>query len=130
LIALNQIRSQRLLSLKNLLLKQALYGLSQSGFEWAAMLCTALEAIGFHSIANDNNLYINNSSNNFNKRAATIFIALYIDDLVITFKDQLTIDITIHNLNKIFNIHSLGPILQFLSLNITDEGLYNKIHIF
>jgi Reverse transcriptase (RNA-dependent DNA polymerase) len=37
-----------------LLLNQALHGLPQSGFEWAAMLHTAFEAIGFHSIADDN----------------------------------------------------------------------------
>jgi Reverse transcriptase (RNA-dependent DNA polymerase) len=84
-----------------LLLKQALYGLPKSGFEWAATLRTALEAIGFHSIADDDNLYVNNPSNSnsnySNERVATIFIAVYVDDLVIASKDQSAIDTTIHN---------------------------------
>jgi Reverse transcriptase (RNA-dependent DNA polymerase) len=68
-----------------LLLKQALYGLPQFGFEWAATLRTALEAIGFHSIPDDDNLYVNNSIDR--ERAAAIFIAVYVDDLVIASKD-------------------------------------------
>jgi Reverse transcriptase (RNA-dependent DNA polymerase) len=118
-----------------LLLKQALYGLPQSGFQWAATLRTALEAIGFHSIGNDDNLYINNSSNsNSNnsinhERAAAIFIAVYVDDLVIASKDLSAIDTTIHNLNKTFNVRSLGPISRSLSLNIVRKGYHGEMHI-
>jgi Reverse transcriptase (RNA-dependent DNA polymerase) len=108
-----------------LLLKQALYGLLQSGFKWTATLCTVLKAIGFHRITNDNNLYVNNS----NERAATIFIAIYVDDLVIASKRQLAIDTTIHSLNKTLNVHGLGPISQFLSLNIVYKGLHSEMHI-
>jgi Reverse transcriptase (RNA-dependent DNA polymerase) len=119
-----------------LLLKQALYGLPQSGFEWAATLHTTLEAIGFHSIADDDNLYLNNSnSSNSNSNskyrecAAAIFIAVYVDDLVIASKDQLAINATIHSLNKTFNIRSLGPISRFLSLNIVHKGLHGEMHV-
>jgi Reverse transcriptase (RNA-dependent DNA polymerase) len=120
-----------------LLLKQALYGLPQSGYEWAATLRTALEAIGFHSIADHDNLYTNsdnggnsNSNNSIDcERAAAIFIAVYVDDLVIASKDQSAIDATIHSLNKTFNVRSLGLISRFLSLNIVRKGLHGEIHI-
>jgi Reverse transcriptase (RNA-dependent DNA polymerase) len=95
-----------------LLLKQALYRLPQSEYEWAAMLRTALEAIGFHSIADDDNLYSNSNSNNSIDRegVSAIFITVYVDDLVIASKDQSAINATIHSLNKTFNVRSLGPI--------------------
>jgi Reverse transcriptase (RNA-dependent DNA polymerase) len=111
-----------------LLLNEALYRLPQSIFEWAAMLCPALEALGFHSIADDDNPYSNSNSNDSNDRecTATIFIAVYVDDLVIASKDQLAIDTTIHNLNKTFNVHSLGP-MRFLSHNNTRESLHGEI---
>jgi Reverse transcriptase (RNA-dependent DNA polymerase) len=77
------------------------------------------------------NLYSNSNSNNSNdrERAATIFIAVYVDDLVIASKNQSAIDATIHNLNKTFNVRSLGPISRFLSLNIVCKGLRGEIHI-
>jgi Reverse transcriptase (RNA-dependent DNA polymerase) len=91
------------------------------------MLRTTLEAIRFHSIADDDNLYSNDS--NDRESATTIFIAIYVDDLVIACKDQSAIDAAIHNLNKTFDVHSLGPMLRFLSLNIACEGLCGEIHV-
>jgi hypothetical protein len=70
------------------------------------MLHTALEAIGFDSITDDDNIY----SNNFNKCTAAIFIPIYVNDPIIASKGQSTIDTTIYNLNKTFNVHSLGSI--------------------
>jgi Reverse transcriptase (RNA-dependent DNA polymerase) len=93
--------------IKYVLLNQALYGLPQSGFKWAARLHATLKAIGFYSIADDDNLY----SNNFNKRTATVFITVCVDDLVIASKYQSAIDVIIHNLNKTFNVHNLHSIL-------------------
>jgi hypothetical protein len=100
----------------------------QSGCEWAVMPRAALEAIGFRSIPDDDNLYVNNS--NDREHAATIFIAIYVDDLVITSKDQSAIDTTIHNLNRTFNVRSLGPnyIIPSLDPNyiipLADPNLY------
>jgi ribulose 1,5-bisphosphate synthetase/thiazole synthase len=98
------------------------------------MLHAALEAIGFHSIADNDNLYVNNSSNsnsnsNYCECTAAIFIAVYVDDLVIASKDQLTINGIIHSLNKTFNARSLGLISRFLSLNIVRKGLLSEMHV-
>lgn len=108
------------------MLKKSLYGLKQSARVWNNTLHKVLVKMGFKHSSADSCLYIGN----INKKLC--YILIYVDDLVVVCEEENTIK-SIHNeLNKHFEIVSLGDIRHYLGMDIErdEEGnfLINQTH--
>jgi len=49
----------------------------------------------------------------------TIFLLVYVDDILITGSSKPLVQDFIHNLNKIFGLKDLGPLHYFLRIEVT-----------
>ncbi|PKU63719.1 Retrovirus-related Pol polyprotein from transposon TNT 1-94 [Dendrobium catenatum] len=101
-------------------LKKFLYGLKQSPRKWFETFSTYLIAYGFHQSAADPSLLI------YNKDAKTIYILVYVDDILLTGNDAATITHLLSALHNRFNMKNLGSISYFLGMQVlhTDNGFH------
>ncbi|XP_057976061.1 uncharacterized mitochondrial protein AtMg00810-like [Malania oleifera] len=93
-------------------LHKALYGLKQAPRAWFDQLSSWLSEYGFQVSKADPSLFI------FNTPAATIFLLVYVDDLVITASNSLAINTLIAATSKAFPVRDLGNLSFFLGLEI------------
>jgi histone deacetylase 1/2 len=63
-------------------LNKALYGLKQAPRAWYARLCTKLMKLGFLPSKADTSLFY------YNKRGCTIFVLIYVDDIIMANSSQ------------------------------------------
>lgn len=94
-------------------LRKALYGLKQAPRAWFTKLKHYLITQGFRTCQSDTSLFVHHSV------AATIYILVYVDDLIITGTDSGLINNFIINLNKVFALKDQGELHYFLGLQIT-----------
>lgn len=94
-------------------LRKALYGLKQAPRAWFTKLKHYLVTQGFRACQSDTSLFVHHSA------AATIYILVYVDDLIITGTDSGLINNFIINLNKVFALKDQGELHYFLGLQIT-----------
>lgn len=94
-------------------LRKALYGLKQAPRAWFTKLKHYLITQGFRACQSDTSLFVHHSA------AATIYILVYVDDLLITGTDSSLINNFIINLNKVFALKDQGELHYFLGLQIT-----------
>lgn len=87
-------------------LHKALYGLKQAPRAWWACLDQALTKIGLHASNADAGLYINGDS--------TIFVLVYVDDLLIAAKSIAGVNAIKSKLFDVFEAHDLGEARLFL----------------
>jgi Reverse transcriptase (RNA-dependent DNA polymerase) len=92
-------------------LNKALYGLKQSPRVWYATLAAYLLSLGFKALDADSSVFIRDST----------YIAVYVDDLLITGPDLAEIDSIKLALSKRFSMSDLGPVAFYLGMTITRD---------
>ncbi|KAJ3704083.1 hypothetical protein LUZ61_007788 [Rhynchospora tenuis] len=91
-------------------LKKSLYGLKQAPRAWFQKLSSTLTAAGFHASQYDPSLFICHIS------GQSIFILIYVDDILITGSDKNLIQSCISHLHTKFALKDLGNIHYFLGI--------------
>ncbi|GJS10156.1 putative RNA-directed DNA polymerase [Tanacetum coccineum] len=100
-------------------LKKSLYGLKQAPRQWNHKLTEALFEGGFVQSKNDHSLFIKNKGN------VSLYLLVYVDDLVITGNDIKEIESFKSFLKNKFKIKDLGELKYFLGIEVlkTETGL-------
>jgi hypothetical protein len=93
-------------------LDKALYGLKQAPRAWFSRLSSRLIELGFHASKSDTSLFI------FKSSGLTIFILIYVDDIIITSSKPSAIDDLITSLTHDFGIKDLGTLNLFLGIEV------------
>jgi hypothetical protein len=86
--------------------------LKQAPRAWFSILSNKLLAIGFHGGKLDTSLFM------FTFIAFTIFILIYVDDIIITYSKASTIDELLSLLAYDFSIKDLEPLHFFLGIEV------------
>lgn len=93
-------------------LNKALYGLKQAPCAWFSRLSNKLIALGFVGSKADTSLFI------FNSPSVTIYILIYVDDIIITASVKSAIDELLHNLRMEFAVKDLGDLSYFMGIKV------------
>jgi histone deacetylase 1/2 len=83
-------------------LDKALYGLKQAPRAWYARLSSKLLSLGFHASKADTSLFY------FNKGGVTVFVLIYVDDIIVASSTQQATEGLLRNLKKDFALKDLG----------------------
>jgi hypothetical protein len=97
-------------------LKKALYGLKQAPRAWFHRFSHFLLTVGFTSSQADSNLFVYSSA------LDTIYLLLYVDDIIITGSNISLIDSFIRKLHHEFSMKDLGALNYFLGLEFTHSA--------
>jgi histone deacetylase 1/2 len=100
-------------------LDKALYGLKQAPRAWYARLSSQLIRLGFHASKSDTSLFI------YRKSHVTIYMLIYVDDIIVASSSQAATDALLRDLSKEFAIKDLGDLHYFLGIEVQkiDNGL-------
>lgn len=100
-------------------LDKALYGLKQAPRAWYARLCSKLMSLGFTPSKADTSLFY------FNRRGHTMFVLVYVDDIIVASSSQEATKALLRDLEKEFALKELGELHYFLGIEVkrTSEGL-------
>ena len=93
-------------------LQKAIYGLKQAPRAWFSRLSSRLIALGFTGSKSDTSLFICRTSH------FTIYVLIYVDDIIITSSSDKAIDTLLSNLKIDFAVKTLGPFKFFLSIEV------------
>jgi len=94
-------------------LMKAIYGLKQAPRSWFLKLSSTLVQHGFFSSKSDPSLFIQKSS------TCTLFVLIYVDDILITGNDVSAIRTLINLLHLNFALKDLGPLHYFLGIEVS-----------
>jgi hypothetical protein len=97
-------------------LHKALYGLKQAPRAWFDRLSSRLHELKFKDSKSDSSLFI------YKCNGVTIFVLIYVDDIIITSSHQAAIPKLIADLQLSFAIKDLGPLHFFLGI----EAIWTK----
>ena len=97
---------------------KALYDLKQSLWVWYITLMDFLHKLGFHKLKSDYEVFI--SENQF------IFIAVYVDDLLLFDSDTMRLNEIQHQLSLWFKMMNFDEISYYLDMevDITDDSIF------
>jgi len=93
-------------------LQKAICGLKQAPRSWFEKLGSTLELFGFHYTKSDNSLFVKFHN------SYTIFILIYVDDIVITRSSASHIQALIQKLGSFFALKDLGHLHYFLGIEV------------
>ncbi|PKU76067.1 Retrovirus-related Pol polyprotein from transposon TNT 1-94 [Dendrobium catenatum] len=96
-------------------LNKAIYGLKQAPRQWYNTFTSFLLSIGFTHSKSDSSLFI------FRKQNITLFLLVYVDDILFTGNDANAISNIIHQLHGKFAMKQLGRANSFLGIQIRKE---------
>jgi hypothetical protein len=101
-------------------LNKAIYGLKQAPRAWYARLCSKLIALGFTPSTSDTSLFY------FNKDGITVFILVYVDDIIVASSSVDATRVLLTNLEREFALKDLGDLHYFLGIEVkrSREGLH------
>ena len=101
-------------------LKKAIYCLRQAPLAWFQRFNTFLLSMGFSQSRANSSLFY------FHRGTSTIFLLLYVDDIIITGNDQSLLQRFISQTHKEFAIKDLGRLNYFLGLEVsyTHDGIF------
>ncbi|CAM8940349.1 unnamed protein product [Rhodiola kirilowii] len=94
-------------------LHKALYGLKQAPRAWFNKLKQHLITWGFRACQSDTSLFVHSTA------ITTIYILVYVDDLIITGSNSQLVQKFITDLNHTFALKDLGDLNFFLGIQIT-----------
>jgi histone deacetylase 1/2 len=105
-------------------LQRALYGLKQSPRAWYARLSDQLHELGFTSSKADTSLFI------FDHEGVTIYMLVYINDIVLVGSSAIAIECLVQTLAQTFPIKDLGRLDYFLGIeaSYTSQGMVLSQH--
>lgn len=93
-------------------LHKLLYGLKQAPWAWFGKFTTFLSSIGFHTSSTDPSLFVWHYPNDF------IILLLYVDDIILTCNNSITLQSLIRQLASAFVMKGLGALHYFLGLEV------------
>jgi histone deacetylase 1/2 len=94
-------------------LDKALYGLKQAPRAWYARLRTKLISLGFKASKLDTSLFI------YSKNGVTIFMLVYVDDIIVTSSSPGAVTALLEDLRAEFALKDLGELSYFLGIEVT-----------
>jgi hypothetical protein len=93
-------------------LDKAIYGLKQAPRAWYSKLSSKLCDLGFIPSRADTSLFL------YNKSGISIYVLVYVDDIIVTSSSDHAITILVQDLNKNFAIKDLGDLHFFLGIEV------------
>lgn len=93
-------------------LNKALYGLKQAPRAWYARLSTKLHELGFISSKSDTSLFF------YNKGDITIFMLVYVDDIIVASSSTEATSVLLKGLSQDFALKDLGELHFFLGIEV------------
>jgi hypothetical protein len=93
-------------------LNKSLYGLKQAPRAWYSRFATYLFSLGFTEAKSDTSLFI------FRRGTDTVYLLLYVDDIVLTASSPQLLHRVIAALKKEFAMKDLGPLHFFLGVAV------------
>jgi hypothetical protein len=93
-------------------LDKAIYGLKQAPRAWYSRLSSKLQALGFTPSQADISLFI------YRKGSITIYLLVYVDDIVVTSSSPVAIDALLANLKYDFALKDLDSLSYFLGIQV------------
>ncbi|KAF5465899.1 hypothetical protein F2P56_015863 [Juglans regia] len=101
-------------------LKKSIYGLKQAPRAWFAKLSDKLLSLGFRCSASDSSLFILRTA------STSIFILVYVDDIIVTGSCSKLIYEFVQSLGSYFPVKDLGPLHFFFGIEVTcnTKGLF------
>jgi hypothetical protein len=91
---------------------KSLYGLKQAPRAWYSQFATYLLSLGFVEAKADTSLFI------FRRGADTVYLLLYVDDIIMTASSTTLLCHTISALQREFMMKNLEPLHHFLSITV------------
>jgi hypothetical protein len=88
------------------------FRLKQTPRAWFSWLSSCLLALGFHSPKSDTSLFICRTPH------FTIYVLIYVDDIIITSSSDKAIDTLLSNLKSDFAVKQLDPLKIFLGIEV------------
>jgi hypothetical protein len=101
-------------------LRKSLYGLKHAPRAWYSRFTTYLTILGFIEAKSDTSLFI------YCRGSDTVYLFLYIDDIILTASDMELLRHTISTLQWEFAMKDLGPLHHFLGITVEcrPDGLF------
>ena len=93
-------------------LDKALYGLKQAPRAWYARLCSKLQCLGFVPSKADTSLFY------YSKRGHSIFVLVYVDDIIVASSSSQATDALLVDLRAEFALKDLGDLHFFLGIEV------------
>jgi hypothetical protein len=93
-------------------LNKAIYGLKQAPRAWFSRLSSRLLQLGFHGSLSDTSLFI------YKSKSFTMFILIYVDDIIFTCSNKSEIDKLLILLESDFAVKDLGKLNYFLGVEL------------
>jgi hypothetical protein len=93
-------------------LHKSLYGLKQAPRAWYNQFATYLTTLGFIEAKSDTSLFI------FRRGKDTVYLLLYVDDIILTASNMELLHRTISTLQWEFTMKDLGPLHHFLGITV------------
>jgi hypothetical protein len=97
-------------------LQKAIYGLKQSPRAWYSRLSDRLCQLGFLPSQADTSLFV------FHSGALTIYMLVYVDDIVIVSSSTLATQRLLQQLSASFPVKDLGPLNYFLGIKVASNS--------
>jgi len=97
-------------------LDKALYGLKQAPRAWYARLCGKLQMLGFQSSKADTSLFY------YNRGKHTMFVLVYVDDIIVASSSQEATNALLRDLEKEFALKDLDYLHYFLGIEVKRDS--------
>jgi len=97
-------------------LNRSLYGLKQAPRTWYSRFATYLLSLGFIEAKSDTSLFV------YHRGPDTIYLLLYVDDIVLTASSPALLQRTIQALQQEFSMKDLGKLHHFLGMHVQRSG--------
>jgi hypothetical protein len=94
-------------------LDKAIYGLKQAPRAWYSRLSSKLHALGFVPSKGDTSLFF------LSNKQVTMFVLIYVDDIIVASSCQETTNHLLNNLEKDFALKDMGDLHYFLGIEVT-----------
>jgi hypothetical protein len=89
-----------------------LYGIKQAPWAWYSRFATYLTTLGFIKVKSDTSLFI------FRHGSDTVYLLLYVDDIILTASSTELLRRTIFALQQEFAMKNLGPLHHFIGITV------------
>jgi hypothetical protein len=107
-------------------LRKSFYGLEQAPRAWCSRFATYLTTVGLIEDKSDTSLFI------FCRGSDTVYLLLYVDDIILTASSMELLRRTISALQREFTMKDLGPLHHFLGITVEhcSDGLFLHQHTY
>jgi hypothetical protein len=93
-------------------LDKSLYGLKHAPRVWYSRLSSKLQSLGFYASKADTSMFF------YNKGGVTIFMLIYVNDIVVASSSKKAVNALLHDLGLDFALKDLGDLHYFLGIEV------------